>query len=254
MAKKILVVGVYRIACVINDRAYFGGSSDISKRWIQHSSNLKHGRHTNKLFQSDWDKYGKENFIFEILEECNKEGLIIREQWYLDNVVDWGFDYNIAIDAKSGMKGRFHTQESLDKLSKATTGEKNPMWGRKGILSPLWGKTHSQERVENRSGKNHWNWGNTWSDEVKEKNAASQRGNKSHNWKKNFSKETRKKMSEASQGEKSSSAKLKDKDILEIRKMYKTGNYTLKEVGDIFNVSFPTISLIVNRKTWKHIK
>ena len=36
----------------------------------------------------------------------------------------------------------------------------------------------------------------------------------------------------------------------EIRGLYKTGNYTLKKLGIKFNVSFQSISFIVNNKTW----
>lgn len=41
-----------------------------------------------------------------------------------------------------GNTGWHHTQEAKDKISFAFTGEKHPMWGRKGIDNPNWGAKH----------------------------------------------------------------------------------------------------------------
>ncbi|OGU55430.1 MAG: hypothetical protein A2V66_16780 [Ignavibacteria bacterium RBG_13_36_8] len=46
-------------------------------------------------------------------------------------------------------------------------------------------------------------------------------------------------------GEKNPACKLKDKEIFEIRELYKIGNHTLYEIAKIYNVSYKTISKIV---------
>lgn len=46
--------------------------------------------------------------------------------------------------------------------------------------------------------------------------------------------------------------KLRAEQVLEIRKLHKTG-LTQRELADQFDVSVPTISGIVNRKHWVHI-
>jgi len=38
-----------------------------------------------------------------------------------------------------------------------------------------------------------------------------------------------------------------------IRDLYKSGNFTYKELGDKFEVSGNQISLIIKNKTWKHV-
>jgi hypothetical protein len=53
-------------------------------------------------------------------------------------------------------------------------------------------------------------------------------------------------------GEKSSTRKLTQVQVNEIRKLYATGKYTLKEVGDKFGVCLSNISLIVKYKHWKY--
>ena len=54
-------------------------------------------------------------------------------------------------------------------------------------------------------------------------------------------------------GEKSVKSKLKEKDILEIRRLHATGNYSLVEIGRMFNIYFSTVHKIAKRQCWKHI-
>ena len=54
-------------------------------------------------------------------------------------------------------------------------------------------------------------------------------------------------------GEHNGASKLKDKDAIEIRKLYNTKNYTTIKLGKMYGVSRSTISYIVNNKTFKHL-
>ena len=54
-------------------------------------------------------------------------------------------------------------------------------------------------------------------------------------------------------GEKHGRAKLSGDQVLEIRRLYKTGEYSQRGLGKIFGVYRAAISKIVNRKTWRHI-
>jgi group I intron endonuclease len=61
--------GVYQIRNIINNKRYIGSSArGIYNRWKLHKSTLNRKIHHSILLQRAWDKYGKENFIFEILE------------------------------------------------------------------------------------------------------------------------------------------------------------------------------------------
>jgi len=57
-----------------------------------------------------------------------------------------------------------------------------------------------------------------------------------------------------SSARKNSICKLRKNEIIQIRKLYKINKYTLKELGQIFHVSFTNVSQIVNFKTWKEIR
>lgn len=54
-------------------------------------------------------------------------------------------------------------------------------------------------------------------------------------------------------GEKNASAKLTDRDVIEIRERYAAGGILQRELAEIYGVSKWTILDVVNRKRWKHI-
>lgn len=48
--------------------------------------------------------------------------------------------------------------------------------------------------------------------------------------------------------------KLKEHEVIEIRKLYATGQYTFKKIAEKYNVSRVTIGGIIKNYTWKHIE
>lgn len=55
-------------------------------------------------------------------------------------------------------------------------------------------------------------------------------------------------------GERHCMAKLKERDVLDIREMYSTGRFSRKEIAKKYNVSYCLIGKIVNFKLWKCVK
>lgn len=90
MANKIC--GVYKIVNNTNGKLYVGSSNNIRNRWNQHRRDLNDSVHGNPYLQSAWNKYGANNFSFEIIEECAPEVQFEREQFYL-NLLN-PFDHN----------------------------------------------------------------------------------------------------------------------------------------------------------------
>jgi hypothetical protein len=50
-----------------------------------------------------------------------------------------------------------------------------------------------------------------------------------------------------------SCSKLTEKDVIEMRKMFKTGGFTRTRLGELFNVSRTTATRIIEGKQWKHV-
>lgn len=92
--------GIYWIRNKINGKFYIGSSKNIRRRWIRHVSNLNKNIHENEHLQRAWNKYGKEAFKFEVLEETTAEKRIAIEQWYLDNTSCCSNGYNLRKDVE----------------------------------------------------------------------------------------------------------------------------------------------------------
>ena len=93
------VCGIYIIKCKINNKKYIGSSTDISSRLSTHF-----GRECKlypyKPLYMDIIKYGRDNFIWEILEECDKKDLHDKEQYWYD-IVKPEYNSNRPFDMKS---------------------------------------------------------------------------------------------------------------------------------------------------------
>jgi len=108
--------GVYRIFNKITNCFYIGSTSDkngFNNRFKKHKKQLKNNSHCNSYLQNAWNKYGESSFIFEILEICEKDKCIEREQFYIDTLKP---EYNICKIAGSTL-GVKHTEESKLKIS-----------------------------------------------------------------------------------------------------------------------------------------
>lgn len=83
--------GIYTITNKITGKMYIGESLDIYRRWHdEHIPQLRKNRHYNKELQSDFNKYGEENFQFEILERYSgddpistKARILILESYFI---------------------------------------------------------------------------------------------------------------------------------------------------------------------------
>ncbi len=81
---------VYRIFCYCTLKSYVGATCQGKKRCHRHFSDLKRGIHASLRLQNAYDKYGKHNFEFEILEDgISDDEISSREQYWMD--VHWAF-------------------------------------------------------------------------------------------------------------------------------------------------------------------
>lgn len=110
--------GIYQIKNKINNKIYIGSSCDIRKRWSTHNYLLKLNKSNCKILQKAINKYGLENFSFEIVAYCPKEYLFKLEQWFVDNLNP---NYNICklnVSVPIGLKKHKYTKKQLEVKSK----------------------------------------------------------------------------------------------------------------------------------------
>lgn len=72
------MIGIYKIENLINHKIYIGQSIHIKRRWMEHCIPS-----SNSVISKAIHKYGKENFSFQILEECSIEELNDKELYYI---------------------------------------------------------------------------------------------------------------------------------------------------------------------------
>ena len=88
--------GIYKITNINSQKCYVGQAADIASRWKQH---IKRGIGAeaptrNKLYPAML-KYGVENFTFEIIEECSRDKLNSREDYWQEYFGAKEFGYSI---------------------------------------------------------------------------------------------------------------------------------------------------------------
>lgn len=142
---------VYKIVNLVNKKVYIGSTKrSFYNRKRSHFLKLKNNIHYNTHLQNAINKYGIENFIFEIITICNPEYTILLENFFINlfksNLKDYGYNYAIPLELPLGNisnKGKKFTEDHKNKISFAL--KRNSYW--KGKKQPL-------AMVNNRSNKN----------------------------------------------------------------------------------------------------
>jgi group I intron endonuclease len=213
--------GIYNIRNIINNDIYIGSASNLKNRWNVHRHKLSNNKHVNIHLQRAFNKYGSENFIFEVIEYVDKSNLIIREQNWIDFFQP---EYNIrkvahnntgvkwSTESRKKASDRMKNKEPWNKNKKGVSEETRikmkDAWLRRrenGTDTPMLGKKHNNLSIEKISGENN------------------------------------------------GSSKLKESDILLIRSYWDKKECKQIELAKIFDVRVGCIFKIVNRLSWKHI-
>lgn len=90
--------GIYKITNIINNHCYIGQSVDIKRRLSEHLLQ----RYKATIYYA-FDKYGIDNFTFEIIELCPKESLNEREKYWIAFYDSYNNGYNMT----QGGEGNF---------------------------------------------------------------------------------------------------------------------------------------------------
>ena len=66
---------IYRIHNLITNKDYVGLTNNPKRRESRHFTDLKYGRHDNPHLQRAYNKYGREAFVYEVLQsyDCSEE-------------------------------------------------------------------------------------------------------------------------------------------------------------------------------------
>lgn len=256
--------GIYKITCVANGKVYIGQAIDLDRRRRNHLSKLRTKHHSNEHLQRAFDKYGENNFKFEIIELCAEEELTKREDFYIShfNSMDDHHGFN---QREAGKGGRL-SERVKKKMSESRRGANNPRYGikhteetRKRISESLKKvsyklKISPENRKKMREGQRNKPW--KMPEELRKYHSEIRKGKPSPNKGKKYSYEIRIKMSEARKGmlygEDNGRCKITEETAKKIIDLLLQG-VKRKEIADTLGINICTIKMIRAKRTWKHL-
>lgn len=148
--------GIYKITCKIDNKIYIGSSDDIIRRWRDHKNCLRRNCHHSKFLQRAWNKYGEDNFSFEIVELVNDINLLLEnEQKYLNQYdsCNPANGYNLSKIAGSAFKNMHHSEETKKIQSEKNSGSNHWAYGKhlseehKQLISTIKRKIPKSEEI-----------------------------------------------------------------------------------------------------------
>lgn len=157
--------GVYCIENIKNNKKYIGQSVDVYDRWRKHKSELNGNIHFNNYLQNSWNKYGKDNFKFYVLEFCGIDMLDTLEIYYIDlyKTLNRNNGYNLT---SGGAYNKQYSVETREKISQALKGHEVTPETRMKIR-----KNHADV-----SGKNNGMYGKNHTEEAKKRVSEANKG------------------------------------------------------------------------------
>lgn len=223
------MIGIYKITNNINGKIYIGQSNNIQRRFSEHQNR---GATSRILVDIAIQRYGKENFNFEIIEECSIEQLNQKETYWITyfNSIENGYNCSVGGDQQSigSNNGRAILTENEVKFIRTAY---NNHERRKDVYE------YFKDKITFSSFARIWD-GTSWAHIMPEV----------------FTEENKRYYSkEATNGEKSSNAKLTDEEVIKIRERYVSENAKTiyKDYED--RCSYNTLQQILWGRTYKHL-
>lgn len=160
---------VYKITCNTTKRVYIGQTSNFETRKRNHIEGLESNTHSNPFLQEEFNRFGINDFTFDIIEECETlEQNLERETFWMNyyggiesnliyNVKDKYGDNKDYVKRKTkkfkpdAFKGHKHSDVSKSKISeslKETYRQGNRAVvtaGKFGADNNFYGKHHTEE-------------------------------------------------------------------------------------------------------------
>ena len=114
-------IGIYKIFNLVNNKVYVGQTREnFQQRYWFHNWALKNNCHSNMYLQNDWNEYGENNFLFEVIEILDKKDLDEREKYWISYYREKDECYCLQDGGISCDFNKFISPESRKKV-----GEKN---------------------------------------------------------------------------------------------------------------------------------
>jgi len=149
---------IYKVTNIINNKSYIGQTiNKLERRKYNHIRDAFLGQSDNSYFHRAIAKYGPDQFIWNIICECDCELLDVLETFYImiHNTHSSSGGYNISWGG-GGNRGYKHTDEIKKVIGQHHTGVKSP-WlsemNKSQKMREISSKTHKGKTVSEQSRK-----------------------------------------------------------------------------------------------------
>ena len=144
---------IYKITNIENNLIYIGCTiNSLDKRFYEHLYRCFKTDYKSKLYNS-MKKYGQENFIIELIEECDLSVIYETEKKYIEQYDSYNNGLNATLGGE-GCLGYTHSPEIRQKISENT---KNGNSHKGKTYEELYGDKADEEREKRRmSVKKGW--------------------------------------------------------------------------------------------------
>ncbi len=166
-----MMTGIYRITNKVNGKFYIGSSLFCEHRKKTHFSKLKHNYADNKHLQSAWNKYGSENFVFEVIaqlpDDISDEKIAKIEAYFIKTLRP---QYNKTLRTHRG--GKSHKIRERNKKHVMTGGEIKAIYStaeHRDKMSRLTKKYYQSLTDEEKRARNAHKVGRVFSEETRKK-------------------------------------------------------------------------------------
>lgn len=113
-----MIIGIYMIKNLSNNKVYVGQSVNINKRWNDHKSKLANNKHENLHLQGSYNKYGEDCFEFSIICECAEKDLNEKEKFYINKYRSYMPEYGYNL-TKGGDSEYEFSEDIIEKMRKS---------------------------------------------------------------------------------------------------------------------------------------
>ena len=142
-----IVSGIYKIVNTKNGKLYIGSSKNIMRRWSVHKSALKNNHHHSIYLQRAWNKYGKVNFIHDVIKEMPHAldvELLNEENHFIELLKP---EYNMgSVGGGDNLSNHPNRKDIIEKITKSVNDvvskmseqERKDRWGKSGEKNYNW--------------------------------------------------------------------------------------------------------------------
>lgn len=228
--------GIYKITNLVNNKIYIGKSKNIEKRWKQHIDEAYHG--SQRLLCKAIRKYKECNFSFQIIESIPIEKYdkisSSREIYWIAYYDSYKQGYNMTPGGDGGSVKGIHAglKSKQAKLTKEDIIDIRTDY--KNLVLKQDSYKKYKDKISLATFSRVWN-NQTYKEIMQEVYTTENKAIQSRR-----------------QPPNKNGAKLKEKQVIEIRKLYKQG-IGITELSKQYKVAYMTIYKIINYITWKDI-